>query len=459
MASISLLINNIEYRNYVDVTSLSVMDSMESSGDTCEFTLDLPIASLSSAPVPPVGCPVKLTWGTTVHFYGILGSAVNSRGHNAEHVVVRCSCHDFVPWLDSKLIATARPAEMAGARIKALCAYVNSMLGSFPFTTNNVDDGYLVAQEDYDYVSFSSVLNSLAETCHYMWYIDQSMDIHFIAEDTYKSPLPDNRLDLDTELAVGDVSLTTDISQIKNRIYVKGYSQKGTNEYADGPYTPGENQTFYKLSMPPFDVESARVVVNGEAEERLVRLDPLDGAQETIDGNEGEVLICTFNMGARFPLTDLPQQAFTVYYYPELPDRISMYEDIDSIRYFASVEGTSGVHEFLISVPDMKVESIDPIAAMGEYMLRRYAWPLITGSFVTYEIHGWKHGQMFRLHSTDRDIYDIPTYAKTGAKRDPLMFVVSVSRTYHPIRDPESGDPTIMAKETVTFSNSPFGSL
>lgn len=812
--SFSFTINGISYNEPLELSTLSISHGAEAQGASCEFSLFIETEDLLSGLYPaPVGnMEVDIILDGTRLFRGIILEVSTIPPRSTSYVEYKCQCTTFAPWLDVKLIATERPSELAGTRIKAIVSYIRSYVPDFPFTTDGVEDGFIVEKAEYDYVDFTSILSELAEACQYQWRVDFDKDIQFFAQRLDPSPIDGNVLDMDSELAIGDIVISEDTSQIKNRIYIKNFSQKGENKYTDGPFTPGDNESFFKLQQPPFDVESVEVNVEGESEPRIVKLDPLDGSDENIIGKEGEAYVCLlpgslvttkrgiipiedvvpgdyviaasgkwqrvsavmareysgkvfsinrhyyhrplnitaghpvlavkrnncldidqrfvpknyikrpypkkenaqwvmsedlepgdflvepaslreekstlniseefayvcglylaegytnngailfamhrketdahnkiseqmfevfgantsvykssdngvivsscsvaaepffkqfgegaknkhipdwvfelpdqhklkflkgyfdgdgcyhkakiiaatvsmqlaydlhrlllsvgilsyiqykentvtlpqgtlfdrfiyeihitgqhadiarvlwrmrqkdshkifraqvsdgygfyeitdimqdmakdiivydltienehsfmvenvichnciYNMGIRFPTVDLPDQPFTVSYNPEMPDQVAMFEDPLSIRYFRRIEGSSGVHEFLASAAGIKVENIDPIAAMGEYMLRRYAWPLITVSISTYETHGWETGQFFYLHSDTRDIYDYKLYESSGVKQDIVMYVQKISQKVFITSD------GYLLHETIEATNVPY---
>lgn len=462
-------IDGVEYRAYLDLSSLEVTEGLEPHGDTCSFLVEIPnVLVPDTIDRPKSGNPVLVRIGGTIHFKGIIGIATEDP-FNPDVTRYHCECTDFTRWLDRKLITVERGAELAGDRIKALVAWIRIDLPSFPFGTTHVENGFTVAAETYDYVPLSSVLDEVSEACHYQWYVDFDKEIHFFALEENPSPLNvsyGNELDLDDtgNLDIGNVVVTEDTTQVKNRVYIKGYSEKGDVLYKDGPYPNIANQSFYKLYQEPWDWENTEVEVNGEETlggldhgTRIVRLDPLDGATETLVGREGEAFVCLFNMGVRFPTTDLPEGGVTTWYYPAMPDQISMYEDIYSIEFMADRENSSGVHEFMISVPSLRVSTIDPVEAMGEYLLQRYAWPFRSGSFATYTLTGWKPGQYFLLTSDAKDLYDYQDFWKSGkTEKNPIiMYVLHVTKHFFEVSDGVGG-VTDLVRETIEFANQPY---
>lgn len=468
-----------DYLAYMDIDSLEITEGLGPYGDTCFFTVTIPNALIpDTIGKPKSGSPVVIILYSVVYFKGIIGT-VTEEPVNPDITRYSCDCTDFTRWLDRKLILADRPEELAGERIEALVDWIGTYLSGFPFDDfTYVSDGFDVEAASYDYITLSSILDEVAEACHYQWYVDFEKKIHFFDLEESVSPLDTdygNLLDLDDpgNLDIGGIVINEDVTQLKNRVYIKGYAERSDIKYPDGPYPQVENQSFYKLYQEPWDWESTEVAVSGEdvlegleRGTRVVSLDPLDGADETLIGQDGAAYICIFNMGVRFPSTDLPEGHFTVWYYPALPDRVSTYEDIYSIEFMANREGSSGVHEFLVSAPHLRVETVERVGAIGEYLLRRYAWPYRSGSFTTLTfphvperlgLPDWHPGQYFRLVSSSRDIYDYEIYWKSGQtnKSAITMYVLKVTRTFAEARD-EIGGTTLMVKEVIEFANQPY---
>ena len=90
------------------------------------------------------------------------------------------------------------------------------------FTTNNVADGLIVSEISFDYVQVSEAITKIAEICGYEWYVDYDKDVHFFAKNAYPAPfqLDDNQEDYK------DLIINVDISQLRNRVFVKSSGYK-----------------------------------------------------------------------------------------------------------------------------------------------------------------------------------------------------------------------------------------
>ncbi len=95
---------------------------------------------------------------------------------------------------------------------------------SLGFTTNNIVDGPIISEIAFDFVQISEVITKIAEICKFEWYIDYDKDIHFF--DSSLNPAP-FQLD-DDQANYKDLIINTDISQLRNRIFIKSSRLKDT---------------------------------------------------------------------------------------------------------------------------------------------------------------------------------------------------------------------------------------
>ncbi|MBA7522471.1 hypothetical protein ES705_14590 [subsurface metagenome] len=94
--------------------------------------------------------------------------------------------------------------------------------GLIAFTTTNVSDGPTISEISFDYVQVSEAITKIAEICGYEWYVDYDKDIHFFAKNTYPAPF---QLD-DNQANYKDLIINTDVSQLRNRVFVKSSGYK-----------------------------------------------------------------------------------------------------------------------------------------------------------------------------------------------------------------------------------------
>jgi hypothetical protein len=260
-------------------------------------------------------------------------------------------------------------------------------------------------------------------------------------------------------MTIGDFMCAEDATAIANVIVLKDFSSKSGNP-SEANFTADGQASFFSLPMPPFDIGSTHVYVKPEGgtewTERQLIEDPLDGSDASTQGSPGTAYLCVYNWGVRFPLSDLPGAGDHIKadYNAEIPDRVAIAIDVDSIAEFARREGSDGHHELVVSASDFRVTDDSPIEALGELILRRKAWPIQSGTFIlrTTNIGEWAPGQTFTIISAKRNIFDLKAWVVSGyVTKSPLrVWVIQVERSFevHPDGFTEF--------DVVTFSSQPW---
>lgn len=96
------------------------------------------------------------------------------------------------------------------------------------FTLNNVESTPVFGDFRSPQLKPTSLMQVLARTWSFIWYIDYERDIHFVDSETYTSPFPLT----DTSANFKDLSVEVDQSQLGNRIIVRGGEKTSSSTYA-----------------------------------------------------------------------------------------------------------------------------------------------------------------------------------------------------------------------------------
>jgi len=420
---------------WTSVPSIQIQESAPARGDNLSAKMFIPYSDLAAGAIakPRPGNIVCLKVDGTKEFEGLVIS-VSDRFKNPQIMEVDIDCSDYTFLLDRVLVVKKEyPEQLAGDRIKAILQefapdFYSAGLGE-------ISDGSYVPAEGYDYEAISSILDRLCEATGYSWYVDFDMKVNFFAEQDLISPLDGNLLDLDTEEKIGGVEVIEDVSNLHNVVIIKDYKQKSSVKYEDTQVADGE-KSFFKLPMPPWSWEAADFDVRVDGVPKTVAEDPLDGSSESMEGESGYAYVCVFNWGVRFPTGEIPPADAVVEFdfYYERPDQIQIFFDHDSIREMSRREGdkSNGEHHVMVSLPDYRVSTADTLEFYGMMVLREQAWPELRGSFTTVQVKGWRSNQHFEITSDVRDIYDIPTWVKSGwadeGKKPAEVHVLSVKK-------------------------------
>jgi WD40 repeat protein len=211
---ITVKIGGVDKTEYVDARTLSIRDELTSKVNSASF--DFICNDIAVAPIP--GEAVLIEEGANKLFSGrILSKEESFLPPNLLKYPVECI--DHTRDLDKKLVSESYKNQKAGDIYKHIID--NYTIG---FTYNNVSDGPIISEIAFDFVQVSEVLTKIAEICGYEFYVDYDQDIHFFAKNTYPAPF---QLD-DNQANYKDLIINTNISQLRNRIYVKSSGLEDT---------------------------------------------------------------------------------------------------------------------------------------------------------------------------------------------------------------------------------------
>lgn len=443
--SIAFTIGGVDYTSRLDIKSIEITDGLPSRSDSLSFTISLRTSEITgSGPYPPQGAQVvSLTVNNVKEFEGVISSvSVTPRVGNLETLDYSCSATDYTKFLDRKLIAKIKIAgNYAGAIARSLIQE-----HAPEFSTHNIQDGFPVPEQSFDYEPLSSIVDKLAQSVGYSWYVDFDKNVHFFS--AISKPAPVSVIDLDSDLTIGNINYSEDVTRIKNRLYIKDASVRSGSKRND-TYVADGRQTFFPLFAPPYDHTDIAVTVDGVAVE--TRPDPLTSSEGELAGGAGFAFSCIINQGIRFGTDNIPPSGSFVdieYNPTQQGEFVDVLEDVDSIRMMSAREGSSGVYEHVVSLPDFRVTDMSPLVAVGMLILDRLAWPIVSGTLETLQVQGWHSGQSFTLQSSERGLYDTKSLWKLGIKVSPKMYIQSVTKRIN-----VTTNGAYMMQNTVQFSN------
>ncbi len=409
-----ILIDGNDYTQYVPQQSVSVNEAVEYRGHQMSLIVRLENpGALGSVTRPKAGNIVRWSDPSKV-FEGQIVAVDPARvqvptDDLPDVWIYSCRAIDYSLLFDKNLVAKSYASQAAEDIVIDIVANYTS-----GFTTNNVQTGAAtVPQQDYDYRSPSDCIQELARMVGWSFYIDHDKDVHFFASETYLAPVV--YLDLDTDASIYNVvGPSESIEQERNRLYAKDFKVLNPDRYVEN-FTANGNQKFFGLAVEPsIDIADVEVFLNGGAQsllEDFVNSTPGDGLTAT-----GTAFFCQYNWGIRFPDGSTPPSgaSIAVRYSSYKPENILIYEDLGAQAEMASREGGDGVHEYMISLPDLRATNSDPIAARAQIELAVYAPVYSKVGFRTL-VAGWHAGQALQVVSPIHDF-------------DQIMFVTRVSK-------------------------------
>ena len=391
MAALTITINGTDRTTSCQFASVEIVTTIAANTDHAAVIVSV---AAGAGWRPEAGNEIVVAEGATTHYGGII-IAVTERNVDNNRLLYELDCRDYIHLLDRRLVAqeysTAQPASTIVADVVASFAT--------GFTTTNVQVSPNVPAQNFDYVAISDVIRKLADIVGYGWYVSETKDVHFYSLATETAPVA--AIDLDTDTTnYGDLVLHEDVTQVRNRVYVKGWKQKSSLNYSRS-YTGDGATSFYSLDWEPSSNSTGDFSVTVSGAAKTAGVDVVDGVPgSTVSTYDG--LICFDNMGFRFldPPANGAPIAFAFNY---MTPGFTQVEDTASQTEMASREGGDGIHEFVMDDPGLTADdgSEELAQAKGNVYLSRYSMPRITGSFKSFT-QGWRAGQQFVITSTKR---------------------------------------------------------
>ena len=445
--AISVYIGEVDRSAWFDKRTIVVEDTFGARGKTAHATITVDTNAGAPPTRPLAGQVFRVVIDGTEEFEGPIVT-VTDHLFNPDVYEAEVAAEDYTKWLDRKLVSAkiARPSELAGDRIKFFLSKF-----CLDFTEGTINDGDTVPSQAYDYVEMSAIMDELSEACGYTWWADSDKQVHFVPEVTEVAPIA--AVDLDTELQLGDITVTEDWSDLHNVLILKDFKRYSEEYYSYEKKADGI-QSFFGLPYEPWSVATTQVrSVNTEGTTKTwtVKEDESVIAGETdFIGVPTEAYLCLSNWGVRFGKGDKPGEDEIVYvdFAYTLQDQDITVTDGASVTEMQSRTGTNGEFEKMISSPNLKATSNDTALHFAQMILARGAWPVVRGSFNTF-LSGWKSGQTFTITSAKRSIAEV----KPPNVGDPIrVWVQSVTKQVVVLADGES----VRCRSDIEFSNKPF---
>jgi len=258
-------------------------------------------------------------------------------------------------------------------------------------TTSNVDCPIVIETIAFVSVPVSRAIQQLARLLNYSWYVDYDGDIHFFAKN--QEPAPFDLTDADHNHIDSSLEITDDISQLKNRVTVRGAEMVATNTRTkthiySSTSTERTFGTDYKFaSMPVVKVNAVTKTVGVE------NLDDDADFQFMWDFNQKYIR-------ATSGITLVNNDKIEITSYPYIP----IFVQVEDSLSIAELGGDpAGVYEF--EKVNKEIKSEEEAKQYAEAQIEAYANQIREGGFQTYD-SGLKSGQTITINLTDRNIND-----------------------------------------------------
>lgn len=362
-------IDSTDRTNYIDWQSFVKEDILNNQVDTCSFETK---KYGSKTWKPAVGDEIEITDGGTKIFAGVIVRVVEViEGKLLKYQV---DCKDWTHYLDKQIVNERYEDET----IEDIIDDINSNYLS-GFTIANVACEIEVDSITFNRISVSRCLQILADLINYNWYVDYDKDIHFFAKNTEISPF--DLTDTNGKYVFQSLKITDDLSQMRNKVYIRGGEIEATST-RDKTYTgDGTNTNFetgYKFASKP------TVTVNSVAQ--TVGTEFLDASGYDCYWNYNEKYI-------RFGTAPTNGHAIVITGTPLIPIIVEALDDASIDLY--------GTYEFAKTNKELKTRDEARQYAAAE--LEAYGAKLQEAYFETYE-SGLRSGQIINIQSDIRSL-------------------------------------------------------
>ena len=372
---INVTINSIDRTDYIDWESFRKEDNLNSDVDTCSFSTKKMIGGDYR---PNAGEEILVMDGATKIFAGVIVHIEENQDGQLLYYSVECK--DWTQYLDGTLVVEDYE-NMSVADIIA-----DMQANYFPgFTVDNVSCDVVIPSIKFNRIAASKCLDELAKRVNYNWYPDYDKDIHFFAKNTEAAPF--SITDANGNVVAGSLVLTDDITQMRNRVLIRGGEMVG-NSIPENFTGDGVKKTFalgHKISDKP------TVTVGGSAQ--TVGVDYID------KDTDFQVLWNFDQKYVRFVNAPANGAAIVVTGTPLIPIIVQVQDDA-SISQFAK-PGFDGAYEY--SETNTTIKSKEEAKQYAISQLDAYASQVQEGSFQTYQ-SGLRSGQVITIQSDLRGI-------------------------------------------------------
>lgn len=375
--AITIKINSIDRTANIDARSLSIVDEL-GSANTASF--EFICNDVSDAPV--TGQDILIEEGSNKLFAGRVLSK-DETFYPPNQLKYRVECIDYSRDLNKKLVVESYLDELSGNIIKDIIDKYTSGI-----TYTNVADGLTITRIAFDYITVAEAIQQIADASGYYWYVDYDKDLHFFAKtDKPASFQLDDDQDYYKELIIN-----TDISQLRNRVYVKS-SKYETSDFTEKFIADGVVEE-WEITYEPNPLPQPTAKLNDVA--KTVGWDGVDNPAEYDFMLNATTKILTPGTSTTISADD----EIIISYGADEPIMIK-WDDEESIEAVKAIEGGDGIFEHCIV--NNNIDSKDWAIDVAKADLLENANPVIQGTFITNQ-SDVRSGQIITLDSVKRGI-------------------------------------------------------
>ena len=364
--SLSLTIGGVDFLPKYQNGSAKITANIQNQGDI----LDLTLVVKKGGTLPAIGAEIVFKDGSRFLFGGFISRLDPVEYGIGEMIEYKLEATDYTYLLINK---TAQK-NYAGMTLQAIVA---------DLVTNNIDAGYAVTYANtatgptidtiaFNHITLRKCFENLAKLTNFIWWIDYQKDIHFI-DTTRASVAPESVTDASANIET--MSITLDISQVRNDIVILGGTQESSN-YPQVILGDGNAREWFLL-YPVQKMVSVELDTGGGYVAKTFGVDPAD--DETLynfmySPTRGSIRASS---GTSTPGATHKIRVTFTYPLPVITD----VQDAVSIAALKAIEGGDGVHTYTIN--DQTILSSAQAKQRALKELAQFSQPILSGNFLT----------------------------------------------------------------------------
>ncbi|MFS1513053.1 hypothetical protein VQL36_11540 [Chengkuizengella sp. SCS-71B] len=300
-----------------------------------------------------------------------------------EGKIHKITCTDWTFLSDKRIIARAYENKSAGEIVQDI---VDHFLSHEEVNVGNVQAGPNVIEAVFNYIPITDAMDALAEKAGFEWWIDKHRQLHFVDPSTYPSNIYINE-----HSPIRNIEVEPAGEKYRNKQYIKA-GRDITDPQTESFKGNGSQQSFtvgYPIALEPM------IKVNNVVQ--TVGLNSSDEDKSWYWSKESNTI--TQEKSA----TPLGEQDTLEITYQGSFDIIAVTYDSDEVIQRSSLEGGTGIHEFVDDDPD--VNSREAAFQSANAKLAKYGKIGKRIKFET-ELSGLHAGELLRIELPTFNIND-----------------------------------------------------
>ena len=373
---ITVTIDSVDVTNKIQFPSLKINDSINHRRDTCSFAVK---RLAGDSYTPDISQEVVVELDGTKIFGGII-TGFTQKVESVNHLVYSVEATDYTQLLDRKVVLE----RFRSRTVSYIIDFILNKYDSEGFTMTNVAGTTTIGSISFNRITISECIQKLADALNYSWYVDYDKDIHFFPKNDELAPF--NITDTSKNYSWESLSVSKDLTQLRNAIFIVGGLERGLERSEEFTATGTEEErTYYRLASK--FAETPTVEVNSVA--KTVGTEFL--------AND-EAFDCMWDYNQKYI-------RFTAGNIPTATDEITV-TGIPLFQVVGRVQDSSsilehGLYEFVVT--DSSIASREEARQRGQAELEAYKNGVIEASFKT-NTAGLRSGQVININSAVRGV-------------------------------------------------------